>query len=125
VQPFVLLAVALALSAAAIADGPLFYELRFGATPTSPIGPPVPCAHPRPGRSLCPYLEPDYVPDYESVVPRAIQSCGGSFDRFEALTEGGERAIFSADRKSASAVTDCIRRQVPQGHVAASGGSRP
>ena len=122
-RPFVLLS-ALAL-AAANGDRPIVYELRFGATPTSPIGPPVPCAHPTPGHSLCPYLEPDYVADYESLVPRAIQSCGGSFDHFEALTEGAERAIFSVDRKSASAVTDCIRRQVPQGHVAPSGGSRP
>ena len=63
------------------------YDLRFGATPTSPIGPPVPCAAPTPGHELCPYVEPDYIPNYETVVPQTIVSCGASFVRFEPLTE--------------------------------------
>ena len=70
----------LAVAAALLASGAgkpetLRYELRFGATPTSPIGPPVPCAIPTAGHALCPYREPDYVPNYEEVVPQAIRSC--------------------------------------------------
>lgn len=125
VRPLILAGSALALSAATVGDRPAVYELRFGATPTSPIGPPVPCAHPTPGHSLCPYLEPDFVPNYQSVVPQAINSCGGTFERFEALTEGAERAIFTVETGLESAVADCIRRQVPQGHVAAHGGIQP
>jgi hypothetical protein len=97
----------------------LRYELRFGATPTSPIGPPVPCAVPRPGHELCPYLEPDYVPNYEAVVPQTIRSCGASFVSFQPMTEGAQRAIFDVDPHRTSVVIDCIKRRVPQGHVEA------
>ena len=93
------------------------YALRFGATPTGPIGPPVPCTHPTPDHRLCPYLEPDYVPNYKIVVPQAIQSCGASFIRFEALTEGAERAYFEVDSGRAAEVVACIKRRVPQGNV--------
>jgi hypothetical protein len=105
------------------ADQPatLRYELRFGATPTSPIGPPVRCPAPTPGHEFCPYQEPDYVPNYEKVVPQAIQSCGGSFVGFEAMTEGAELAIFSVDPDRVAEVLNCIKRRVPQGNVEAAG----
>jgi len=99
----------------------LSYELRFGATPTSPIGPPVPCQVPTPGHAMCPYLEPDYVPDFETVVPHAIQSCGGSFIAFEAMTEGAELAIFTVASDRAPVVVSCIKQRVPQGNVEAAG----
>ena len=95
----------------------LRYELRFGATPTSPIGPPVPCAVSTPGHTLCPYLEPDYVPNYESAVPQAIQSCGASFVGFQALTEGAESASFAVAPDRAAAVIGCIRQRLPQADV--------
>ena len=111
-----LAAAAIFLSAAASA-GSVRYALRFGAAPTSPIGPPVPCAVPSPGHMLCPYREPDYVPNYETVVPQAIQSCGGSFVRFEPLTEGAERAYFDVDSVRAAAVVACLKQHVPQANV--------
>jgi len=75
----------------------LTYDLRFGATPTSPMGPPVPCRVPTPGHEMCPYLEPDYVPNYETDVPQTIRSCGASFVRFEALTDGAERECVAVE----------------------------
>lgn len=95
----------------------LRYELRFGSTLTSPIGPPVPCAHPTPGHELCPSVEPDYVPNYETFVPQTILSCGGSFVRFAPMTDGAERAFFDVPPDRAHAAVECIKRQVPQGHV--------
>lgn len=95
----------------------LRYALRFGATPTSPIGPPVPCAAPTAGHTLCPYLEPDYVPNYESAVPEAIRTCGASFVRFEPLTEGAQRAYFDVDSGRAADVAACLKQHVPQGSV--------
>lgn len=115
-QPFALVAAAAFLSAAAKPET-LQYALRFGATPTSPIGPPVPCAVPVPGHMLCPYFQTDYVPNYEKVVPQAIQSCGASFVRFEPLTEGAERAFFEVAAGRAAAVVACIKQHVPQGNV--------
>jgi len=95
----------------------LTYDLRFGATPTSPIGPPVPCRVPTPGHELCPYLEPDYVPNYETDVPQTIRSCGASFVRFEALTDGAERAYFEISSDHALAAVDCIKRHFPHGAI--------
>ena len=115
-QFFLLAATAIFLSGAGKAES-LRYSLRFGATPTSPIGPLVPCAVPTPGHMLCPYLEPDYVPNYERVVPQAIQSCGASFVRFEPLTEGAERAFFELDSSRSAEVVACIKHHVPQGNV--------
>jgi hypothetical protein len=66
---------------------------------------------------LCPYREPDYVPNYESVVPAAIQSCGASFTGFEAMTEGAEIASFDVDPDRAPAIVDCIKQRLPQAHV--------
>lgn len=114
-----LLAVSAAFLSAATKSETLHYALRFGATPTSPIGPPVPCAAPTPGHTLCPYLEPDYVPNYETAVPHAIQSCGALFVRFEPLTEGAERAFFQVDTDRASKVVACIKQHVPQANVEA------
>ena len=117
-----LLVIAVALFLAAADKLPaLRYSLSFGATPTSPIGPPVPCKNPSPGHELCPYLEPDYVADYESVVPQAIQSCGASFLGFQALTEGAQRAFFDVDPDRAGVVVECIKKHVPQAHVVAPG----
>lgn len=96
---------------------PARYSLRFGATPTSPIGPPIPCAVPTPGHELCPYYEPDYVPNYETVVPQTIRSCGASFVDFAPLTEGAVRAFFDVNPVRASAIVDCIKQHVPQGYV--------
>ena len=93
------------------------YGLRFGATPASPIGPPVPCAHPTAGHELCPYLEPDFVPNYEAVVPQAIRSCGASFVRFEPLTDGAERAFFDVPADRAAAAVDCIKKRVPNANI--------
>ena len=98
------------------------FSVRFGATPTSPIAPPVRCATPTPGRIFCPYQEPDYVPHFESVVPAAIQSCGASFVRFEPLTEGAERAYFDVRADKAAAVVDCIKQRLPQGNMEAAVG---
>lgn len=95
----------------------LTFALRFGATPTSPIGPPVPCKVPKPEHELCPYLEPDYVPKYETVVPETIQSCGATFVRFEAMTEGAERAFFNVEPARAAAAVACIKKQLPQGNI--------
>ena len=111
-----LLATAL-LVCAATDPASLRFDIRFGATPTSPIGPPVPCANPTPGHELCPYAETDYVPNYETVVPQTIRSCGGSFVRFEAMTEGAERAFFDVHADRARAVAACISEHLPQGHV--------
>lgn len=97
----------------------LRYDVRFGATPTSPIGPPVPCANPAPGHELCPYMEPDYVPNYETAVPQVIVSCGASFVGFEPLTEGAERAFFQVLRNRAPTAVACIKRHLPQGTVEA------
>jgi hypothetical protein len=113
-----LLAAAIFISGAGKPESSLTYELRFGATPTSPIAPPVPCAAPTPGHTLCPYIEPDYVPNYEKVVPQAIRSCGASFIRFNALTEGAESAFFGVGSNRAAAAIACIQRQLPQVHVA-------
>lgn len=115
-QLFLLAAAAIFLSGAGKPES-LRYALRFGASPTSPIGPPVPCAVPTPGHTLCPYLEPDYVANYERVVPQALQSCGASFVRFEPMTEGAERAFFDVDSVQAAKVVACIKRHVPQGSV--------
>lgn len=119
-RQLILLAAALSLSGAGQPQT-LSYELRFGATPTSPIGPPVPCQLPTPGHAMCPYQEPDYVSNYESVVPQAILSCGGSFVGFEAMTEGAELAIFNVDPDRAPVVVNCIKQRVPQGNVEAAG----
>ena len=102
----------------------LRYDLRFGATQSSPIGPPVPCAVPTPGHELCPYVEPDYVPNYDTVVPRAIVSCGATFVRFEPMTEGAERAFFDVPLARALAAVACIKQHVPQGAVEAAGMAR-
>lgn len=112
------------LAAALFASGAsepevLRYDVRFGATPTSPIGPPIPCVTPTPGHEWCPYVEPDYVPNYETVVPQAIVSCGASFVRFEPMTEGAERAFFQVPRRGAPAAVACIKRHLPQGNVEA------
>lgn len=112
-----LLAVAATFLSAAAKPETLQYALRFGATPTSPIGPPVPCAVPTPGHTLCPYIEPDYVPNYGKVVPQAIQQCGASFVRFEPLTEGAERALFEVASGRAAQVVVCIKQHVPQGNI--------
>jgi len=93
------------------------YQVRFGATPTSPIGPPVPCADPKPGRELCPYLEPDYVPNYETAVPQAIRSCRASFVSFRPLTEGAVLALFDVPPAQATTVEACIKQRLPQGYV--------
>jgi len=95
----------------------LRFALRFGATPTSPIGPPIPCKVPKPGHELCPNVEPDYVPKYETVVPETIQSCGAIFIRFEAMTEGAERAFFDVGPTHAAAAVACIKKQLPQGNI--------
>ena len=115
-QLFLLAAAATFLSAAAKPET-VQYALRFGATPTSPIGPPVPCAVPTPGHALCSYVEPDYVPNYEKVVPQAIQMCGASFVRFQPLTEGAERAFFEVASGRAAQVVACLKQRVPQGNV--------
>ena len=112
-----LLAAAIFVSGAGKPESSLTYELRFGATRTSPIGPPVPCAAPTPGHTLCPYVEPDYVPNYETVVPQAIRSCGASFSGFQSLTEGAESAFFDVRPDRQAAVTKCIQRHLPQAHV--------
>jgi hypothetical protein len=57
------------------------------------------------------------MPNYERVVPQAIQSCGASFVRFEPLTEGAERAFFDVDSGRAAQVVACVKRHVPQGNV--------
>lgn len=93
------------------------YALRFGATPTSPTAPPVPCAFPMPGHTLCPNFQPDYVPNYETVVPKVIQSCGASFVRFQPLTDGAERAFFDVESGRATETVACIKQRVPQGNV--------
>ena len=103
----------------------LRYNYWFGTTPTSPIAAPVPCAAPRPGHDLCGRLLPDYVPNYESVVPQAIRSCGASFVSFEALTDGAERASFDvAAGQNAASVLGCIKRRLPQGHIEPAGKAR-
>jgi len=66
---------------------------------------------------LCPYVEPDYVPNYENVVPQAVQSCGATFRRFEPLTDGAANAVFEVSADRAAAVLECIKNRVPQGHV--------
>ncbi|MFL6724998.1 MAG: hypothetical protein ACJ8FS_00610 [Sphingomicrobium sp.] len=112
-----LLAAALFVTGASDPE-PLRYYLRFGTTPTSPIAAPVPCAAPTPGHELCPRLLPDYVPNYESVVPQAIRSCGASFVGFEAMTDGAERAKFDvAPGPNAGSVIACIKRRLPQGYI--------
>lgn len=93
------------------------FELWFGATPTSPIGPPVPCLNPTPDHMLCPSYEADYVPDYETIVPRAIQSCGASFVSFHPMTEGKMGAYFDVDRTRSSEIVNCIKQRLPQGSV--------
>jgi hypothetical protein len=60
------------------------------------------------------------VPNYETVVPQAIASCGASFIRFEAMTEGAERAFFYVPSDRALSAVACIKRHVPQGNVEAS-----
>jgi hypothetical protein len=70
---------------------------------------------------MCPYQEPDYVPDFERGVPQAIKSCGGSFVAFEAMTEGAELAIFTVASGRAPIVVSCIKQRVPQGNVKAAG----
>jgi hypothetical protein len=77
----------------------------------------VPCAHPTQGHELCPYIEPDYVPNYENVVPQVIRSCGATFTRFEPLSEGAERAFFDIGADRDSTVVGCIKLHVPQAHV--------
>lgn len=93
------------------------FALRFGVTPSSPIAPPVPCLVRLPGHELCPVVPPDYIPNFDTIVPQAIRSCGASFVRFEPLTEGAMRAFFDVDSDRASTVVGCINRQVPQGTV--------
>lgn len=117
VRQLFLLTVAATFLSAAAEPVTLQYALRFGATPTSSIGPPVPCAVPTAGHTLCPYLEPDYVANYETVVPQAIQSCGASFVRFEPLTDGAERAFFQVDSGRSAEAVACIKQHVPQGNV--------
>ena len=102
---------------ASAAPEKLQYALHFGTTPTSPIGPPVPCAVPTPGHALCPFLELDYVPNFEKVVPQAITTCGASFVRFEPLTDGAERAWFEVDSGRAAEILTCVKQHVPQGNV--------
>lgn len=116
-RQLILLAMAATALSAPAKPETLHYTLLFGATPTSPIGRPVPCAVPTPGHALCPYLEPDYVPNYEHVVPQAIQTCGASFVRFELLTDGAERAFFDADSRRAAEIIACIKEHLPQGNV--------
>ena len=113
----VLLAAAIFVSGAGKPQNSLTYELRFGATPTSPIGPAVPCAAPKPGHMLCPYVEPDYVPNYETVVPQAIRSCGASFVTFQSLTEGAVSAFFEVRPDREAVVSKCVQRRLPQAHV--------
>ena len=103
--------------AGAAQSATLQYALRFGATPTSPIAPPVPCFVSLPGYEFCPALQPDYVPNFQTIVPKAIRSCGASFRRFQPLTEGAVRAFFDVDSSRAADVVDCIKAQVPQGTV--------
>lgn len=112
-----LLAAAATFPSAAAKPETVQYALRFGAAPTSPIGPPVTCAVATPGHTLCSYLEPDYVPNYEKVVPQAIQLCGASFVRFEPLTEGAERAFFEVASGRAAEVVACLKQHVPQANV--------
>ena len=119
-RPLLLLAAALSVSGAAPAT-PRF-ELRFGATPVSPIGPPVPCPGSPPGGALCHRTEPDYVANYETVVPRAIRSCGAAFAGFQAMTEGAEIASFDVDSKQeVGQVVACIEQRLPQTHVLSPG----
>ena len=116
----------LASSAADAKSPSVRYGLRFGATPTSPIGPPVPCKMPSPGHTLCPYFEPDFVPNYQTVLPQTIRSCGGSFISFEPLTDGAERAYFDVEPDRATVVVGCIKQQVPNGKIEPpSDGRRP
>jgi hypothetical protein len=62
-------------------------------------------------------LEPDYVPKYDTVVPETIQSCGATFVRFEAMTEGAERAFFDVEPTRAAEAVACIKKQLPQGNI--------
>ena len=100
------------------------YALRFGATPISPIAPPVPCFVSIPGHELCAALQSDYVPNFETFVPKAIQSCGASFVRFEPLTEGAVRAFFDVHSGRPADVVACVNGHVPQGTVDAAEGGR-
>lgn len=95
------------------------YELWFGAAPVSPIAMPVPCPIPTAGHQLCHRIEPDYVPNYETVVPQVIQSCGASFGGFRAMTEGKMGAYFIPDPSRTGEVVRCIKRRLPQGFVQA------
>ena len=99
---------------------PARFELWFGATPTSPIGAPVPCAVPEPGHELCHRPEPDYVPNYETAVPKAIQSCGASFVGFREMTEGKTAATFDVDPAQAGEIVRCIKQRLPQGFIPSS-----
>ena len=113
---FLVTAVAITTAGAAQAATQRF-ALRFGATPTSPIAPPVRCAFPLPGHELCPAIQADYVSNFDTVVPKAIRSCGASFVRLEPLTEGAMRAFFNVDSSRISSVVACIKGKVPQGTV--------
>ena len=109
-----LLAVALFVSAAV---EPARFEVWFGTTPTSPLPHPVPCKNPTPGRELCPYVEPDYIPNYGTVVPKVIQECGGTSITFSSMTEGKMKASFDLASSGASNVIRCIQQRLPQASV--------
>lgn len=66
---------------------------------------------------MCPYVEPDYIPKYETVVPETIQSCGATFVRIEAMAEGAERAFFYVKPARATAAVACIKKELPQGNI--------